>query len=551
MNPKLSKLLNEICEQEPESVHPPDVEPSKLARFCLACFVFLLSFLTSELAGMLEMHVPQPVWAFWPGCAVLVAILVLIRQNLWGIVIPAGLAGFVLYDFRAGLAIDSILFLILIDATEILTGALGLRLMFGGKPRLDNLGGLLKYLLFAVTCAPAIAATFGAMLIRGDYWISWRIIVLSEALAFLTVPAAIWGWVSALQTMRAKDRKYGMEAGMLLTGVFLLGCVISLTSERSLTPALFYALVPFLIWAALRFGQLGVSTAILIIAFLSIWGAIHGRGPFMESSRADMPAGSVISLQLFLLCAAIPFMVLAALADQHKLVEIELGQLGGRLIKAQEDERTRIARELHDDLSQTMARLLIRLNRCQQGLAEVSPRYHDELAAVTEMASDVSASLRDLSHLLHPATLATLGLIPSIAGFCREFSERHNLVVKFTHRDIPQDTHEDVNLCLFRVVQESLRNVLKHSGCREAHIDLTAKDNQILLLIEDAGIGFDVKSKHTPTTLGLVSMRERVLLVGGHISVESEPSSGTRIRVQIPLVSVATQAGELDKATGL
>jgi len=539
----LSKSLNEITTQEPQAGQQPDVELSNLVRFGLACCVILLTFLASELAGMLEMHVPRPVWALWPSCAVVVGVLLLVRRNLWKIVIPAGLVGFVLYDIHAGLAVDSILVLLLVDTAEILTAALGLRLTFDGRPRLDTLRGLLKYFLFALILAPLIAATFGAMLTWGDYWVSWRIIFLSEALAFLTVPALISGLVHVLQAGRINDGDKLAEAGILLTGVVALGYVISVTSGRSLTPALFYALVPFLIWAALRFGQFGVSTCILIIAFLSIWGSIHGRGAFMESTGAGMLTSSVMSLQLFLLCAAIPFMVLAVLAEEHKQAEIELGKLGGRLIKAQDDERTRIARELHDDLSQSMARLLIRLNRCQQALAESSPRYHEELREVTEMTSEVSASLRDLSHFLHPSTLAILGLVSAISGFCREFSERHHLVVKFVHGDIP-NAPEDVNLCLFRVVQESLRNVLKHSGAREAHVTLTEKEKQIVLLVEDAGKGFDVKTNRPRTTLGLISMKERVDLVGGEISVESAPSNGTRIRVQIPLA--CAQLGAAD-----
>jgi len=543
----LSRSLDGIWAPEPQASDLTSVATSKFTQFFLACCVVLLSFLTSELAGMLEMHVPRPVWALWPSCAVVVAVLLLVRQDLWGIVIPAGLLGFVLYDLQAGLAIDSILGLLLIDTAEILTAVLGLGLVFQGRPRLDSFRGLLKYFLVALIFAPVIAATFGAMLIRGDYWVSWRIIFLSEALAFLTVPALILGVAHALQTARINDGNKLTETGILLTSVVLLGYVLSVTSGRSLTPALFYALVPFLIWAALRFGQLGVCTCILIIAFLSIWGSLHGRGPFMESTAAGKPANSVIALQLFLLCATIPFMVLASLAEEHKQAEIELGKLGGRLIKAQEDERTRIARELHDDLSQGMARLLIRLHRCEQALAAESPRYHEELRAVTEMVSEVSASLRDLSHFLHPATLAILGLVSAIAGFCREFSERHHLVVNFVHGDIPDDTPEDLNLCLFRVVQEGLRNVLTHSGAREAHVDLTAKDDAIVLEVEDAGRGFDVKSTRARTALGLISMRERVHLVGGEISVESEPSRGTRILVHIPFARVATHAGDSDK----
>ncbi|HUN60915.1 MAG TPA: sensor histidine kinase [Candidatus Sulfotelmatobacter sp.] len=537
-NPVIRQLMPTADDGRPGRPNSGDASDhhwSKVTQIGLACFVLLLGFLSGKLAGTLELHVPRPVWALWPGCAILVSVLLLVRRDLWAIVLPAGLAGFVLYDLSAGLGLGSILAFISVDTAEVLTATLGLGIAFKSEPQLDSFRGLAKYFLFAVIAAPFVAATFGATLIHGVYWRSWRIIFLSEALAFLTLPPAILGWADAIRTRRAKGRKYFREIAILLAGVFAFGYVMVVMSGRSITPALFYALVPFLIWSALRFGQFGVSTAILVVACLSIWGAIQGRGPFMGATRLD----SVISLQVFLFCAATPFMVLAALAEQHKHAEKNLEQLSGRLIKAQEEERTRIARELHDDLSQTMARLLIRLNRCQTAMEDASPQCRDELAGITEITSAVSASLRDLSHLLHPATLTTLGLVTSIRGFCREFSERHNLVVKFTCRDIPSDTAEDVNLCLFRVVQESLRNVLKHSGAPEAHVDLSGTSSGIELVIEDAGTGFDVKSNQVSTALGLISMKERVRLVGGHIAVESEPWHGTRIRVEIPLAGMA------------
>jgi signal transduction histidine kinase len=505
-----------------------------LQKLFLTCFVFLLCYLTAELGGVLVMHVPQSTWLLWPGCAVLTAVLLLVRRRFWPILIPAGLAGFVLYDLRAGLAPGSIVWLILVDTAEILTAALGVHSVFDGQLQLNSIKDLAKYCLFGVILAPIVAATLGAILAQGNYWTSWRIVLFSEALAFLTLPPAILGWTSQLRTRREKSAGRWIEVFSLTTGVFLLGYVISVTSGRSTTPALFYALVPFLIWSALRFGPSAVSTSIIIVAFLSIRGAIHGRGPFAGST----PLHSVLSLQLFLLCAAVPFMVLAALAEERKDAEEVLRELSGRLITAQEQERTRISRELHDDLSQRMARLLIRLERCRQGIGEVSPKLLQQLDTIVEMASDVSASLRDLSHLLHPATLATLGLVTSIAGFCRKFSEQHNLGVKFEFSDIPKDTPEDVSLCLFRIVQEGLSNVVKHSAAQEIRVSLTGAGDRIDLRIEHSGIGFDSRFSQGAATLGLISMRERVRLIGGQFSIESEPSSGTRIHVQVPVSRV-------------
>ena len=141
----------------------------------------------------------------------------------------------------------------------------------------------MKYGVFAVILAPIVAATMGAGFPHGNYWIGWRIIFLSEALAFLTLPPAILGWTSQVPKERETARRW-IEAFTLIMGVFLLGYVVSVTSGPSATPALFYVLVPFLIWSALRFGPSGVSTSIIIVAFLSIWSAIHGRGPFAGST---------------------------------------------------------------------------------------------------------------------------------------------------------------------------------------------------------------------------------------------------------------------------
>ena len=228
-------------------------------------------------------------------------------------------------------------------------------------------------------------------------------------------------------------------------------------------------------------------------------------------------------------------MVLAALSEQHKRFEKTLQELGGQLISAQDEERTRISRELHDDLSQRMARLLIRLERLRHSTGEMSEKSLGQLDAIIDMTSEVSASLRDLSHLLHPATLATLGLVPSIESYCRKFSEHHNIRVKFDCRDIPQDTPQNLRLCLFRVVQESLRNVVKHSGAREARVTLTRHGNAIDLCIEDFGTGFDQEALRKGGTLGLISMRERARLVGGQLSIESGMGTGTRIFLEAPL----------------
>jgi signal transduction histidine kinase len=140
-----------------------------------------------------------------------------------------------------------------------------------------------------------------------------------------------------------------------------------------------------------------------------------------------------------------------------------------------------------------------------------------------------------LSHQLHPYKLDTLGLVAALGGFCNEISRQHNLRVQFVHHDVSGQIPNEVTLCLFRIVQEALRNVVKHSGGTEAEVELSCHDDRIDLCISDSGEGFSPEHVKAETGLGLISMRERLRLVRGHLSVESEPSHGTRIRVRVPL----------------
>ena len=222
----------------------------------------------------------------------------------------------------------------------------------------------------------------------------------------------------------------------------------------------------------------------------------------------------------------------------RKLSETSLLELSGRLIHAQEEERARIARELHDDLSQRMALLQISLEQVAQDTTGLSSKTRQQLHNIANISTEVSSNLHDLSHHLHPYKLDTLGLVAALGGFCNEFSRQHNLQVRFAYHDVPGQIPKEVTLCLFRIVQEALRNVVKHSGAAEAKVELSGHDDRIDLCISDSGSGFSPEHVKAETGLGLISMRERLRVVRGHLSVESEPSHGTRIRVGVPLFTI-------------
>jgi signal transduction histidine kinase len=233
---------------------------------------------------------------------------------------------------------------------------------------------------------------------------------------------------------------------------------------------------------------------------------------------------------------------------ERKLSEDALLAMSGRLITAQEEERTRIARELHDDLSQRLALLLISLQQFKQGMPGLSSQSQEHLQSIEELATDLSSDIHGLSHQLHPAKLETLGLVASLQGFCREFSLQHEIPIRFVHSNISGAISQDVTLCLFRITQEALQNVARHSGAAEASVELSGHPEEIALCVSDSGQGFDVESAKGAAGLGLVSMRERLRLVGGQLSIESRPSHGTRIHARVPWRAADTEVAPESKS---
>ena len=223
--------------------------------------------------------------------------------------------------------------------------------------------------------------------------------------------------------------------------------------------------------------------------------------------------------------------VMVDITDRKK-AEHALMEMTGRLIRAQEEERSRIARELHDDFNQRLALLSIGLERIAQALG---PQSADtvHVSDLCRLTQEIASDVHRLSHQLHPAKLQHLGLIPAIKGLCREFSERYGAEIHFSHRNVPTQIGKESALCLFRVAQEALSNTLKHSGVKQARLELLGEQGTLHLCISDSGVGFDPQYVSSKGCLGLVSMQERVRAAGGRITVESRPSSGTRISVHL------------------
>jgi len=259
-----------------------------------------------------------------------------------------------------------------------------------------------------------------------------------------------------------------------------------------------------------------------------IWVERHSVAHFDEQGRVLRIVGMVADI------------------TERKQAEEALASAKGRLIEAQEEERTRIARELHDDIGQRLALFTVQLDQLQLSNGHLSAEVRERLEELRKQALEMSRDIQSMSHQLHSARLEHLGIASAAQGLCREFSERQHVEIDCKTFDLPPQIEPAVSLCLFRVLQEALHNSLKHSGVGRFEVRLWAAREEIHLSVRDSGAGFNSETARNGRGLGLISMEERLKLLNGKFSVESQPNRGTTIHARVPLNSVG---GRL-RATG-
>jgi PAS domain S-box-containing protein len=296
----------------------------------LVFLVGLMSYFASLLGSSLRVP-PRMISPLWPGNALLIAVLLLVPRKIWPALITVALGVFLLTGLQAGVPIATVSWLILGDLVEVLIAAFGVSSSFNQSPRLNTTNALARYSFFAVGLAPLASAFLGATSgFHANYWLYWKIWFFSEVLALLILAPAVLSFVNVWESWAQKSGAYFIEAAASFTSTMFLAYFLFIFSGRNTPPALLYSLVPFLLWSALRFGSVGITASMILIAFVSLWGAAHGRGPF----TALGPLTNVLSLQLFLLFIATPFMVLAVLVQEHRQAEQALRNSEEKFSKA-------------------------------------------------------------------------------------------------------------------------------------------------------------------------------------------------------------------------
>jgi signal transduction histidine kinase len=472
------------------------------------------------------------VGAFWPATGVGIAVLYLGGLRWWPGILLGDLVGTIV-DLPGGaqplgiaLADTAGHVARAIVAVVILERLVGRR---AAMDRLEQVGAV----FVAIAVGEALAATL-AILARwaggaievaemGVFWRSWwlggvagGLVVVPLALAWAHARGSVW-----------RGRHAG-EGALMLAAVAGLS-VIALNAEQPLT----YMVFPAFIWAALRFGPQGATLAVAVGAVIAVLATSHQAGFFVELSPTD----SALNLQLYITFAALTTFCLAAIVSERRRGAVELAESQRREGERAALERQRIARDLHDSVSQSLFSTTLHVRTAQraltrEGLDPTGP-VGEELSEIGQLTRGALAEMRSLIFELRPDVLAEEGLVAALTMQAVALSAREGLVIEVDGPGERLPLGPEVEEQLYRLGQEALANVVKHARASSATIRIAAEDGAVLIEVSDDGRGFDpaaVGREH----FGLRSMRGRIADLKGRLEVTSALGRGTVLRVEVP-----------------
>jgi len=540
-----------------------------LRRVCAALVVASAYYIGAQIGFGLTFQ-PHPVSTLWPPNSILLAALLLSPVRSWWFLLLSAFPAHLLAQLNANIPLTMILSWFVSNCSEALIGASILRYLTKSEMRFDNTYHVGMFILVAFL-APFLSSFIDAAFVMLNrfgntaFWDLFRMRFFSNVMASLTlVPLILTWWRGEFPKLGTIPWKRYLESALLVTGIVIVG-IITQEAELNKTPALLYLPLPFLLWAAIRFGPKGSSAVLLFVTVFEIWVAIHGHGPFASQSAES----NALSVQLFLILASMPLLFLAALIKEREQAQeaatqkeerlvlaldtaqqasqalsvsreklhqshSQIRALLGKLIDAQESERRRISRQLHDDLNQKIASLSMGISQLKRKLPVQETALVVELDQLRENAATLTNDVRTLSHQLHPAVLEHLGLVTALESYISNFNLEEHIEVKLNAEIGAERIPFQVSICLYRVAVEALRNVSRHSGATSAAISLTRSDDMIELQVSDSGKGFDVETFKNGGGLGLISIEERLRLLQGSCEIYSAPGRGTRLVVTVP-----------------
>ena len=515
-----------------DSHRVPDRGDAWASRSSIIALLVAIGYYAGSQIGFLLTPAGTPIAAFWPPNAILLGAFLLTTPRSWWLLLLAVLPAHLLVQLRTGIPLISALAWFAGNTGEALLGAILVRIFKKDKPLFESVYGVIVFLTFGVFL-PTLTTSFldaaGVVLtgIGRNYWILWTTRLSDNIVADLTiVPTMVILAVKGPAWFRRATAEDYAEAAALTVGITAVSFLVfgRASTTGSFWP-LIYALLPLLFWAVVRFWSGGVSASMLVVALISAWNTMHGRGPLGMQSMAY----AVLSLHFLLTVLAVSFMLSGALIAERRRSELNLRLKCGNLLHAQAIERYRVARELHDNILQRLTLVNLHLDELRAAsLVFAEPPLNN----LYDQISDISKTIRDLSHDLHPFLLDYLGLARALRKLCRDTGAQCGLAVEFSEHNMGSLLPSVVSGCLFRVAQEALQNIVRHSHAKTAVMELGLSGRAVLMRISDNGVGMDTERDEG---LGLLSIREQVLAVDGTIEITSAPSKGTVIEVSVPV----------------
>jgi signal transduction histidine kinase len=500
--------------------------------------VALIYFLGAEAAFYIGTLSDRIFALFWPPNVVLFCALLIVPQRRWWLYIAAAFPAHVVAELGVGMPAPQLLVAFATNCMVALLNAYGVRRFVGDPPWFGTFQKASLYIVIAAGVSPALSALGGAFVpILGggalsNYWTYWAHWYVANALSNLTIGPVflIWFAGGTRWSRWIPSRRYIEPAilGTLVLGVCIVATQFSGLVPSAFLPVLLFSPLPFVLWAAVRYGEKGASGTILVVTVVLTWRTLHGSGRLLDID----PERSVLTLQLFLTGLSIPLLLLGALIDELRGAEQTMRDLATSVVRAQDEERRRIARDLHDSTGQNLIAATLLLGRIEDALP-VSAKL--TLQQLEETLQQSIREVRTVSYVLHPPLLDDLGLGPALRCYVNGYIERSGLAVDLEVAPDIDRLPPDTELAVFRVVQEALTNVSRHSQSPTARIRLARKKasngQNVVLSVEDAGRGMaPIGKRRAPiggkvglrsSGVGLASMRERLHQIGGRLEIDS------------------------------
>ena len=498
--------------------------------------VFVL-YLAAGKLGLAAPFTSGNVSPFWPASGIALASVLLWGYRVW----PAIASAAFLVNFWSPIPTQAALGIAVGNTSAALVGAFLLRRVGRLNLGLDRLRDVMALLTLGALISPIVAATIGTTTLSLAHVKAWSGVAtalavwwIGDAMGILIAAPLVLAAPEALILLRRSNtvELSTIFGGTLVTALLIFGPAPGYSVRDDV---LAFAVFPFVMWAAIRFRLIGASLICFTIAMIAVWGTAHGKGPFVS----HQPVHNAVLLQLFLAVLSISGLALSAVINERTRAESALRSLSGRLMRIQDDERRRLARELHDSSGQHLVALQMNLSALSRHISHPDADCSGLLLDCQQILNRVVKEIRTLSYLLHPPLLDETGLGSALQWYVDGLAQRSNVKIEL---HLPADLgrlSQELETAIFRIVQECLTNIHRHSGSATARISLAIQRDQLVLMVCDEGRGVrpellgDPAASPSSFGVGIRGITERVRELGGRIRIKNA-TPGTIVKVVLP-----------------